>query len=92
MPLPLAPIAGVALRYGAVAVATYALSRKMEQAPRDQRSEDAMDDVPEGVGMRRDGEQVNGAGRLKRTIRLGTTGPGVEIDATALGRIRFRRV
>ena len=42
--------------------------------------------------MRRDGEQVIGAGRLKRTIRLGTTGPGVEIDATALGRIRFRRV
>ena len=49
-------------------------------------------DGPEGLGMRRDGEQVIGAGRLKRTIRLGTTGPGVEIDATALGRIRFRRV
>lgn len=92
MPLPLAPIAGVALRYGAVAVATYALTRRVEIAPRDQRGEDAMDDVPEGVGLRRDGEQVNGAGRLKRTIRFGSTGPGVEIDATALGRIRVRRV
>ena len=92
MPLPLAPIAGIAVRYGAVAIATYALTRKVDRAPRDQRSEDAMDDVAEGVGLRREGEQVNGSGRLKRTIRLGSQGPGVEIDATALGRIRFRRV
>lgn len=92
MPLPLAPIAGFALRYGAVAVATYAVARYSSRAPYDQRSEDAMDDVAEGVSVRRDSEQVNGAGRVRRTVRLGPNGPGIEIDATALGRIRLRRV
>ncbi|TCO69890.1 hypothetical protein [Rhodovulum euryhalinum] len=97
MPLPLAPIASVALRYGLrygmVAVAAYALSqRSRTPLRRDQRSEDAMDELGEGVAFRRDGEQVNGGARLKRTIRVGTAGPGVEIDASALGRLRFRRV
>lgn len=92
MALPLAPIAGVALRYGAVALATYALARMAERAPRDQRAEDAMDDLAEGVQFRRESDQVNGAGRFVRTVRVGTRGPGVEIDASALTRIRFRRV
>lgn len=96
MPLPLAPIASVALRmgvrYGAIALATYAISRSLEPAHRDQRAEDAMDDVHEGVHFRRDDEQVNGTARLKRTIRVGHNGPGVEIDASALGRVRIRRV
>lgn len=92
MALPLAPIAGVALRYGAVALAAYALSRTAERAHRDQRAEDAMDDLPEGLRFRKDAEQVNGAGRFVRTVRIGTSGPGIEIDASALTRIRLRRV
>ena len=92
MPLPLAPIAGIALRYGVVAVATYAVTRRIERGFYDQRSEDAMNDVNEGLSLRRDKEQVNGTGRFKRTVRFGATGPGVEIDVTALGRIQFRRI
>lgn len=92
MPLPIAPIAGFALRYGAVAVTAYAISRRATPARRDQRAEDAMDEVGEGVSYRRDPDQLNGTGRFRRVIRLGKNGPGVEIDATALSRIRFRKV
>ncbi|MBK5932650.1 hypothetical protein C8N32_12014 [Rhodovulum imhoffii] len=92
MPLPLAPFAGAALRYGAVALAVYALRSRMSPAPRDQRVEDALDDLDEGVGLRRDPGQVSGGARLRRTIRLGPDGPGVEVDATAFGRVRLRRV
>lgn len=97
MALPIAPIATVALRYGvrygAVALATYAVARAArERGARDQRAEDAMDDLAEGLHFRREDEQVNGGGRFVRTIRLGDNGPGVEIDATALTRIRFRRL
>lgn len=92
MPLPLAPIAATALRMGAVALALYAIRSIREPLHRDQRAEDAMDDLGEGLAFRRDGEQLNGGARLKRTIRVGETGPGIEIDASALGRLRFRRV
>ena len=92
MALPLAPIAGIALRYGAVALATYAVTRDMRIGRRDQRAEDALDDTPEGITIRRDAKQANGTARFRRVIRMGTNGPGVEVDATALGRIRLRRI
>ncbi len=96
MALPLAPIAAVALRYGTVAVATYAIARSVERGRRDQRAEDALDDVPEGLtahrGRGHETDQVNATGRLRRVIRLGKNGPGVEIDAVSLTRIRFRKV
>ncbi|MEL7211124.1 MAG: hypothetical protein AAGK92_00595 [Pseudomonadota bacterium] len=92
MPLPIAPIAGLAFRYGAVALATYAVTRNLPATPRDQRAEDAMDDVSEGMSLGKNDEQINGHARFKRTIRLGTTGPGIEIDATALTRIKFKKV
>ena len=94
MPLPLVPIAGIALRYGAVAVATYAVTRRIsiQKAHFDQRGEEAMDDVAEGISLRRDPDQVNGATRFRRVVRIGPDGPGVEVDVTALGRIRFRKV
>lgn len=92
MALPLAPIAGLALRYGAVAVATYALTRTVGRGRRDQRAEDAFDEVHDGVTLRRDGGQTNATGRFRRVIRIGATGPGIEIDATAMGRVRFRNI
>ena len=92
MPLPIAPIAGLAFRYGAVALATYAVTRNLPATPRDQRAEDAMDDVTEGMSLGKSDEQINGHARIKRTIRLGATGPGIEIDATALTRIKFKKV
>ncbi len=94
MALPLAPIAGYALRYGAVAAATYVAARRIQISQTDQASEDAMDKVFDGVSAHRckDAPQANGAARFRRVIRVGRTGPGVEIDATVLGRIKFRRV
>ncbi len=92
MALPLAPIAVVALRYGTVAVATYAVARRVELGRRDQSAEDALDDTPEGLTARRDNEQLNTTTRFRRVIRLGANGPGVEIDATTLTRIRIRKV
>lgn len=92
MALPLAPIAAVALRYGAVALATYALARSVERGRRDQRAEDALDDAPEGLTAHKDGEQVNTTARMRRVIRLGANGPGIEVDAVSLTRIRFRKV
>lgn len=92
MPLPLAPLAAFALRYGTVALATYAVTRSIETGRRCQHAEDAFDKTPEGVTARRENEQLNATGRMRRVIRFGDGGPGIEIDATALGRVRFRRI
>ena len=92
MAIPLAPIAGVALRYGAVALAAYAATRTLPQLRRDQPTADALDQVEEGIETRRDPEQMNATARFRRVVRLGKTGPAVEIDATALTRIRLRRL
>lgn len=96
MPLPLAPIAGIALRYGAVALATYTVARrtvrKVEPGRRDQRAEDSHDDLPEGMTLRREAEQANATGRFKRKITLGKSGSSYEIDASALTRIRVRKL
>lgn len=91
MALPLAPLAGLALRYGAVALAAYAVTRKIDAGRIDQRAEDAMDTLEEGLTLHRTPEQINGTGRFKRTVRLGDNGPGIEIDISALGRIKLRK-
>ena len=92
MPLPLAPVAAIALRYGVVAIAAYTVARKIERGHFDQRADAAMDDVNEGLTVRRGNEQFNTTARYHRTIRVGADGPGVEIDITALGRIRLRKI
>ena len=96
MALPLAPIAAVALRYGAVALTTYAIARSIERGRRDQRVEDAFDEMPEGLTVRHENDvehkQVNATGRMRRVIRLGENGPGIEVDAIGLTRIRFKKV
>lgn len=92
MPLPLAPLTAFALRYGSVALASYAMARSVNRGRRDQRAEDAFDETPEGLTARREPEQMTATGRLRRVIRLGSAGPGVEIDATALTRIRMKRI
>ncbi|MGF6860138.1 hypothetical protein ABIE69_000696 [Rhodobacteraceae bacterium MBR-64] len=95
MPLPLAPLAGLALRYGAVALAAYALTRARSPGRTDQRAEDALDDLAEGVALHRPADrpgQHSAQARFRRVIRLGADGPGVELDAAAIGRLRFRKV
>ena len=87
-----APVAGIALRYGVIAFTAYTVARKIERGHFDQRAEAAMDDVNEGLTVRRENGQLNTAARYRRSIRVGADGPGVEIDITALGRIRLRKV
>ena len=96
MPLPLAPIAGIAIRYGSVALAAYALRRalavKVNTGRTDQRAEDALDETDEGISLHRpaDRGQTNAAARCRRVIRWGKT--GVEIDVSAIGRFRVRKI
>jgi hypothetical protein len=92
MPLPLAPVAGIALRYAAVAGTAYLVTRRLERGRLSQDVEDEMDETPEGVTTRREKGQMNATGRLRRVIRLGRRGPGVEVDATILGRVKVDRV
>lgn len=94
MALPLAPLAAVAVKYGAVVLAGYALARQIQPGRTSQPVEDAMDDLSEGITAHRprDRDQMNMAARFRRTVRLGTNGPGVEVDATLFGRLRMRRV
>ncbi|MFA7434245.1 MAG: hypothetical protein WCZ72_11120 [Gemmobacter sp.] len=96
MPLPLAPLAGVAVKYGAVALAAWAAGEGLRRALRpgriDQRAEDALDDTDEGIALHRprDRDQANASARMCRTLRLGNR--AWRIDAAALARIRIRKV
>ncbi|KAB2887015.1 MAG: hypothetical protein F9K34_00265 [Albidovulum sp.] len=92
MPLPLAPLAGVAIRYGAVALVAYGVKRALRPGRIDQRAEDALDDVDEGLAVHRppDRGQTSTAARFRRVFRFGET--AIEIDVAALGRLRIRKV
>ncbi|MCB1355433.1 MAG: hypothetical protein KDK53_02665 [Maritimibacter sp.] len=92
MPLPLAPVAAFALRYGTVALATWAVARRIETGRRCQKAEDAHDGLDEGITLRSEKEQINATGRLKRVLRFGDGGPAIEVDASAFGRFRVRRI
>ena len=95
MALPLAPIAMTAVRYGAVMAVAYYVANRSKSLPK-VSEEEAHEDVDEGVSVRhhrsKEGAQANADARLKRTIRFGENGPGVEIDASALGRFRIKRL
>lgn len=95
MPLPLAPLAGLALRVGLVAAAAYAARRAVAArgvGHTDQRAEDALDDADEGFALHRpaDREQTSLTARLRRTVLWGNS--GIEIDAAVIGRFRVRKV
>ncbi|MDI3338782.1 hypothetical protein QKW60_20415 [Defluviimonas aestuarii] len=92
MPLPLAPVAGFAIRYGTVALVAYGVRKALRKGRTDQRAEDALDDMDEGVAVHRPGDrgQTNAAARFRRVIRWDDT--AIEIDAAALGRFRVRKV
>ncbi len=92
MALPLAPVAVFALRYGAVAMATYAFTRKIERGRRDQHAEDALDTVEDGLSLRRQDDQLNATGRYRRIFYLGQDGPGYQVDVSSILRIRITRV
>lgn len=106
MPIPLAPLLPLLLRIGAVTAAGYAagriLARSVVPARRDQRVEDALDDLDEGLAYRSDSRQGDTAEppsafardhaasfRLKRRITLGER--DWDVDAAFVGRLRLRR-
>lgn len=97
MPLPLAPVAGIALKYGAVALAAWGAQRALRAAVApgrtDQRAEDALDELPEGLSTHRPRDreqQQNAALRLRRRIRF--AGRDWDLDAGMIARFRLRRV
>ncbi len=95
-PIALTPVLWTLVRYGAViAVAGYA-ARSQGSQPKDPYREQVLDDLAEGVHVhshRAEAERAaHGHGRLRRTFRVGRNGGGVEIDLSAIGRMRFRRV
>lgn len=95
----------VALRLGALATAAYAAWRlgraagDAAQAGRlDQQAEDALDALDEGVAVHRsqvlgdtvENRQTNATLRLRRKLQLGAR--TFELDASAIARLRLRRV
>ncbi|MEZ5911001.1 MAG: hypothetical protein R3D84_01255 [Paracoccaceae bacterium] len=92
MPLPLAPVAGFALRYGTLAVLAWGVKRSLRPGRTDQRAEDALDEADDGLAVHRprDRGQTNATGRFRRTFRWGSR--AVEVDAAAMARIRIRKV
>lgn len=94
MPLPLVPIAGVALKYGGVALTAWLVARRVGSARVDQRGEDALDEMPEGLGLRRprDRAQTNATGRFLRRVHLPGMARTVEIDAAFYARFRARKI
>ncbi len=92
MPLPLPPLAGLALKYGTMALAGYALARATSHGRLDQRLEDIMDATPEGATLRTDDGQANATFRWRRAFRMNTTGRGLSVDAIALTRLKVKRL
>lgn len=95
MPLPLAPLIPVLFRLGVVATTTVALTRIVaatHPGRTDQRAEDALDDLGEGLSLHRPAdraEQTNATARLRRVVRF--RGRAYEVDAGLMARFRMRR-
>ena len=95
MPLPLAPLIPFALRIGAVTAVGFGLRRMIRARSypgrTDQRAEDALDDLDDGLAMHQpkdaDG-QKNAALRVRRKIRF--RGKTYEFDAGAIARLRLK--
>ncbi|MEZ5798898.1 MAG: hypothetical protein R3D63_16355 [Paracoccaceae bacterium] len=97
MPVPLAPLLPIALRLGAVTLAGFAAGRwvraRCHPGRTDQRAEDALDELGEGLSLHRPADragdrQTNAAARLRRVIRF--RGRAYELDAGLMARFRLR--
>lgn len=91
MAIQFAPIAGLALRYGAVAAAAWIAARNLPRGRRDQRLEDALDELPEGMTLRRDGPDTQATASWRRVVRFRRGGPGIGVEAAGIGRLRVVR-
>lgn len=96
-PIALAPLAWKAAQLGAVAALTYYASRRQRApGPRDVWRETALNDVDEGLeteATRDNGEaRMAAAAMVRRGVRLGADGPGIEVEFASLTRLRFRKI
>lgn len=96
-PIAIAPFAWKAAQISAVAaLAIYAARKQRVVGEREVWRERALDDIEEGFETEYDRAaheaRAGAAGRLKRTVRIGRDGPGVELDLSGLARLRMRRV
>lgn len=91
MAIPLVPLAGLVLRYGAVAALAYAAARRARPQRLSPAAEDALDHTPVGASIGHAPGQMNATARWRRNIRLGPDGPGMEVDLSALARLRIRK-
>jgi hypothetical protein len=100
MPLPLAPLVPIAMRLGIFAAVGYAAKRylaaRSHKGRTDQRVEDALDDLGEGLAVHRPVDradeattQTNTSARMIRVIRMGKR--RIEIDAAVVARLRIRK-
>lgn len=95
MPLPLAPLIPLAVRLGLVASTTWAVTRWVRSSTHpgrtDQRAEDALDELGEGLSLHRPAdraEQTNATARVRRVVRF--RGRVYEVDAGLMARLRLR--
>ncbi|MDE2914363.1 MAG: hypothetical protein OXL68_15720 [Paracoccaceae bacterium] len=89
MALPLIPATKAVI----LLAAAWAALRRVGPHPLNQTESDRLDQVAEGVhASRHPGRGVHGAARWRRRIRFGPFRRWLEIDASALGRIRARWV
>ncbi len=91
MALPLVPIV---LGVGGAALAGWAAMRNRVPARIDQRAEDSLDDLPEGLATRRPTDhrpQANATARVVRRVYL-PGGRTLEIDAGLIARLRITRL
>jgi hypothetical protein len=82
----------MALRYGAVAAVGFAAARMAPRGDFPPAVQAEMDNAPEGLHLRRAPGQINASASAARTTRLGRFGLRFRVDATALARLRIRRL
>ncbi|MGB0410460.1 MAG: hypothetical protein ACPGFA_02630 [Pikeienuella sp.] len=99
MPAPaaLAPIAWKVAQIGAVAaVSFYAARRQRPVGPRDIWQETALNEADEGLETEatrdENGTRLSAVGKITRGIRLGRSGPGIEMEFASISRLRFRKI
>jgi len=90
--IPFTPIAAAALRYGAVAALAFAAARRARPRRIDPAAETAMEALPDGVIIGHAPGQMNGTARWRRILPIGPGGQWVEVDLSAITRLRLRRI
>lgn len=92
MAVQFTPLAAWALKYGAAAAVGFAAARFLPRGRLAPAVEAEMDRAPRGLRLRRAPGQIAGSVRAIKSMRLGRISPKLQLDGTALMRLRVRRV